>query len=108
MNTPETAQPSLFDDSIIQRPEGWFANALAALNIKETSGWPDAFGDALCRMNHNALRKKVKGFSPTTNASLALGWTGFMNAAFGLRFAVVFVAIVCFPFGWLITSSWQR
>ena len=36
------------------------------------------------------------GAAPTTLASLSSGWTGFMNAALGLRFDFVFVAIRLF------------
>src|SRR5882757_4643949 len=41
------------------------------------------------------LVTSVRGiaFDPTTSASFSLGWTGFMNAAFGFRFAAAFFAI---------------
>src|SRR5258708_2514414 len=44
---------------------------------------------------HSFLVTSVRGigFDPTTSASLSLGWTGFMNAAFGFRFAAAFFAI---------------
>src|SRR5215212_2925914 len=47
---------------------------------------------------HSFLVTSVRGiaFDPTTSASLSLGCTGFMNAAFGLRF-VAFFAIFQSP-----------
>src|SRR5437762_14240947 len=34
------------------------------------------------------------GFEPTTNASFSLGWTGFMNAAFGFRLAAISILLL--------------
>src|SRR5260221_443751 len=44
---------------------------------------------------HSFLVTSVRGiaFDPTTSASLSLGCTGILNAAFGLRFAAAFFAI---------------
>src|SRR3954471_20641495 len=44
---------------------------------------------------HSFLVISVRGigFEPTTSASAALGWTGFMNAAFGFRLLAAFFAM---------------
>src|SRR4249920_1695888 len=54
---------------------------------------------------HSFLVTSVRGigFDPTTSASLSLGCTGFMNAAFGLRF-VAFFAI----FNLLVRGALER
>lgn len=50
---------SLFSDAPDQRPQGWFANALTALEVEETNRWPDQFGHALRRWNRNTSPRKV-------------------------------------------------
>ncbi len=60
---PKAVQMSLYADIDCRRQLGWFSGALASLKVKESSGWPDRFGDALRRWNHNKPQSKVTAIS---------------------------------------------
>ena len=73
-------QMELIPTSTTKRPTGWFGNGLSVLGVNEIGGWPDAFGDALCR--YNATRAS----NPITAISLFSGAggldIGFHDAGF--------------------------
>ena len=73
-------QMELIPTSTTKRSTGWFVNGLSVLGVNEIGGWPDAFGDALCR--YNATRAS----NPITAISLFSGAggldIGFHDAGF--------------------------
>lgn len=56
-------QMNLFPDLVDHRQSGWFSLALTALDVKEGSGWPDAFGDALRVWHQQQLKRKITTIS---------------------------------------------
>ncbi len=56
-------QITLFDKNDIDSTKSCFTEALDILDISETPGWPDAFGDALIKWNCENQRTPIKAIS---------------------------------------------
>ncbi|MFN8496173.1 MAG: DNA (cytosine-5-)-methyltransferase [Caldilineaceae bacterium] len=55
--------PDVTDDTSDLQPREWFSSALTTLDIVETGGWPDTFGDALRRWHGAKAKPEITAIS---------------------------------------------
>lgn len=63
MQMSDSEQMALFQDDNSENKSGWFSKALKKLEIFETAGWPDAFGDALSKWNTENISTPIRVLS---------------------------------------------
>ncbi len=68
-------QIALFNPERQENANEWFSNALDILGINEGAGWPDAFGDALRKLNIVDDLKKIMEdtYKPMNGMALTCG-----------------------------------